>query len=93
MPKLTLTKIEAQNIVFHDHDRAKVVLDTIEDTSRWSIRHRLIFELDGTLWEGRYQVGATEMQDESPFEYTDPEFFQVEPYEKTIVEYRKVGEQ
>lgn len=50
----------------HEH----VVLDEIVDTGRWDIYHRLVFrDLDGSLWETSYWVGATEMQPEGPWEY------------------------
>jgi hypothetical protein len=41
----------------------------IVDTSRWSIHNRCIFEHDGKFYEAFYSVGATESQDESPWEY------------------------
>jgi hypothetical protein len=93
MPKLTLTKEEAQDIVYRDHPRAKIVRNEIVDNTRWSVCYDLIFELDGKLYQGCYSRGATEQQDEHPFEYDDnPEFVQVEAYERTITDYRPVDD-
>ena len=47
------------------------IIDEIVDTSRWSIHHRIIFEDKGKFYETYYSEGATEMQDESPWEYED----------------------
>ena len=35
---------------------------------RWSIEYAEIFEHEGKFYRTRYNVGATEMQDESPYE-------------------------
>lgn len=47
------------------------LLDEITDTSRWSIHHRIIFSYQGKFYQAYYSEGATEMQDESPWEYED----------------------
>lgn len=43
--------------------------DEIISTSRWSIHHQIIFEHEGKFYKTYYHCGATEMQDESPWEY------------------------
>jgi hypothetical protein len=43
--------------------------DNIVDTSRWSIHHEIIFEHEGKYYKTYYSEGATEMQDERPWEY------------------------
>jgi hypothetical protein len=45
--------------------------DKLIGTTRWAIQHRIVFELDGKHWEALYSVGATERQDEGPWEYED----------------------
>jgi len=45
------------------------VEDKVVDNSRWSVQHEIIFEYDGKFYITSYSVGATEMQDESPWEY------------------------
>lgn len=46
-----------------------LIEDTIEDTSRWSIQHSIIFKYNDKHYSSFYSVGATEYQDESPWEY------------------------
>jgi hypothetical protein len=59
--------------------------DEIFDTNRWSILHRCVFEMDGKFWLTDYSEGATEMQDESPWEYEDEvECVEVEEKEVTV---------
>jgi len=41
------------------------------ETSRWSIHYILVFEHEGKFWRTTYAVGATESQDEGPWEYDD----------------------
>ena len=45
--------------------------DKVIDNSRWSIQHEIIFEHEGKFYRTHYQVGATESQDEGPWEYDD----------------------
>lgn len=41
-----------------------------EDRTRWSIEYELVFKwIDGKFYRTYYSIGATEMQDESPWEY------------------------
>jgi hypothetical protein len=47
------------------------LFDEITDTSRWSIHHRIIFAYQGRFYQAFYSEGATEMQDERPWEYED----------------------
>jgi hypothetical protein len=83
---MTFTKEEMLDIL---DDGSDVVLNESVDKTRWSIIHRLIFKKDGKLYETHYSVGATESQDESPWEYDKTvDCTEVEPYEKTITEYR-----
>jgi len=64
----------------------------IIDTSRWSIIYSAIFLHDGKYYETTYSCGATEMQDESPYEYGPDEIecTEVAPVTKTITVYEKV---
>lgn len=45
--------------------------DTIIDNSRWSIHHKIIFKYEDKFYEAYYSVGATESQDEGPWDYED----------------------
>lgn len=47
------------------------IVDKIIDTTRWSIVHEIVFEDKGHFYSTTYSEGATEMQDERPWEYDD----------------------
>lgn len=70
---------------------ASVVINEITDIDRWSTHHRVVFKLGGKYYESHYSRGATEMQDESPYEY-DGEWIKVTeviPKEVTVIQYVK----
>lgn len=83
-PKETL-----REMLWDEVDGFEIIETEIVDTTRWSIIHSLVFKHDGKFYATSYSVGATENQDESPFEY-DPdeiECKEVFPVEKTIIVY------
>ena len=45
--------------------------DKMVDVARWSIIHVIIFEYEGKTYQTSYSKGATECQDESPWEFDD----------------------
>ena len=47
------------------------IVDNIIDTTRWSIIHEIVFEDNGKFYRATYSEGATECQDERPWEYED----------------------
>ena len=49
----------------------KLIKDDIIDTTRWSIVHEIVFEDKGKFYMTTYSEGATEYQDERPWEYED----------------------
>jgi hypothetical protein len=49
----------------------KAVKDTITSISRWSVHHEMVFAYGGKFYICHYSVGATEVQDERPWEYED----------------------
>lgn len=67
----------------------ELVSDDITDTTRWSVLHYVVFKFDGKFYATGYSEGATEYQDESPFEYEPDEIEckEVFPVEKTITVY------
>jgi len=87
-----------QALLYEDISKDDMEEDEIEikekkliDTSRWSTIHSLVFSFRRKFYQTRYSRGATEQQDESPFEYADDqieckEVFQVE---KTIIMYEE----
>ena len=49
------------------------IFDRIVDTTRWSIIHEIVFEDHGKFYMTTYSEGATEMQDERPWEHDNDE--------------------
>lgn len=47
------------------------IVDRIINTTRWSIIHEIVFENQGKFYMTTYSEGATECQDEKPWEYDD----------------------
>lgn len=73
-------------------DGYTVIEDKIVDVSRWSIIHRMVFEHNGEYYETAYRRGATEMQDENPYEFDGDmvKCAKVIPVTKTIIAYEHV---
>ncbi len=87
--KLILTKEQARDIVYDDNLEFETVSDEMIEKSRWSILNSIIIKRisDGALFRGSYRVGATEQQDERPFEYDEPDFHEVVPKEVITIKY------
>lgn len=49
------------------------ISDEVVDNSRWSINHEIVFEHEGKFYGATYSVGATESQDERPWQYDGDE--------------------
>jgi hypothetical protein len=77
-----------------DGPLAETVCSGIVDTSRWSIHYERVFKYDGKFYRTHYSVGATEQQDERPYEYEDDEIEceEVFPVEKTVTVYLSAEE-
>ncbi len=60
-----------QGMSWGDCEEGYTILETQQTgTSRWSIHYTQIFSApDGNLYKTGFSRGATEMQDESPYEY------------------------
>lgn len=59
--------------------------DEVVNNTRWSILHDIIFEYEGKFYKASYSVGATEEQDEGPWEYEDEiECAEVHQIEKVV---------
>ena len=72
---------------------SNTIVDRIIDTTRWSIVHEIIFEDNGKFYQTTYSEGATEMQDERPWEYEDEvECEEVELREEKVKKWMSVGE-
>jgi len=94
MPSKLFPKEELQLVIWDDSETLEVIKDEITDTGRWTIHHYLVFKdiETGKFYLTYYSVGATEQQDESPFEYEDDEIscVEVEPVEVKVISYKKV---
>jgi hypothetical protein len=77
--KLKLTEQEARDIVREDNPDFETVSDDISDTSRWAIHYDIVVKRlsDSKFFRSSYSVGATESQEQSPYEYDEPVFEEV----------------
>ena len=50
-------------------DKPHKVFEEITDHDRWTIHYRVIFLFEGKHYEWHYSIGATETQDQGPFDY------------------------
>jgi len=57
-----------QAIVYDDCINADKIEDRITGITRWSILHEMVFKYADKFYTVQYSIGATEMQDERPFE-------------------------
>ncbi len=87
---LKLKPSEGRNIVFGYDKNFTQIENEIVDHSRWSVHHRIVVQRksDQKFFVGYYSDGATESQDEDPYEYDEfAEFTEVKPVEKTVIVY------
>lgn len=74
--------------------KIKLVQDELVDTSRWSHIHERIYQNieDGKFYSTSYSTGATECQNERPYEYDGDmiDFIEVKAIEKTITVFEAV---
>jgi hypothetical protein len=59
---------------------------------RWSLNYEQVFMFDGKFYRTIFSKGATEQQEERPYDYEPDEIEcdEVEPFEMVITRYRKV---
>lgn len=67
----------------------RTISDEIIGHGRWSVHHEHIFEFEGKFYRTTYSIGATESQDESPYDYEPDEIEceEVFPVEKVVFVY------
>lgn len=87
--KLVLTKEDARLLIWGDLEGFTVIKREMTDHTRWSIHYDVVVqrEKDGKFFSDSYSKGATEQQDERPYEYTEPNFTEVFPKQVTITIY------
>jgi hypothetical protein len=76
---MQLTSEEGRLVIDDDHDDWAKVKEEIIDTRRWSVRYLGVFshKPSGRFYQMAWSVGATEQQDEQPFEFETPELEEV----------------
>lgn len=65
-------KFKKEFLVEEVLDSDMIVEEEVVDHTRWSVVYRIVFRFNDKFYSSHYSVGATEQQDESPYEY-DPE--------------------
>lgn len=83
---MLFNKIELRDMVYDDSKKLLKVKEVVEDIQRWSINYKTIFKNleTGKFYVTHYSKGATEYQDEEPYD------FEPEQIECNEVECRKV---
>ena len=87
--KLNLTNKQGRDIVNGEDSNFVIIEDRIVGTRRWSVVYEIVVQrkTDGKYFRDGYRRGATESQDESPYEYSEPNFTEVFPVTKTYIVY------
>lgn len=90
-PKADLFEVLDLN-VGETHDGYTLVETKMIGTRRWSIDHAMVFGFEDKFYRANYSAGATEQQDEGPWEYDGDEIecVQVEPHSVTTTVYKLV---
>ena len=86
--KLNLTSKQGRDII-DGHYNFAIIEDKIVGKRRWSIEYEIVVQRksDGKYFKDGYRRGATESQDERPYEYSEPNFTEVFPVTKTYIDY------
>jgi hypothetical protein len=68
-------KEDLKALVYEDFDSEvwEVIENNIVDTSRWSTIYEMVFKYQDKFYQTGFSRGATESQDESPYEYDGDE--------------------
>ena len=95
---MKFTRKFLQNLACEDHDPiiVELIKDEICDHTRWSVGHDVIFKVLATnkFYSTYYSRGATEYQDESPYECEPAEIecAEVIPKKVEVIQYVTVKE-
>lgn len=91
MNKLELTKEQAKEMIYGEAPEGIKVIDTIQTGSgRWESYHKIIVqeESTGRYFSDTYSEGLTEQQENNRWDYTEPNFTEVFPHKKEVIEYK-----
>lgn len=91
----TFKRDDLQALLWEDlgeDDGYTIIKNEMYDTSRWSIHYELIFKFEDKFYMTCYSRGATESQDEQPWEYDGENIpcTEVTPTEVTVIEYKAI---
>lgn len=83
---IKLTQEEGRMVVYNDHEDWETIETNAVDQSRWSVHYEGVFKhiSSGKFYSLFWSKGATEMQDEQPFEYDKPNPAEVKQVERVI---------
>jgi len=86
--KLNLTAEQGRDII-DGHYNFAIIEDKIVGKRRWSTEYEIVVKRisDGKFFKDAYRRGATENQDERPYEWSEPNFTEVFPVTKTYIDY------
>jgi hypothetical protein len=86
--KLNLTSEQGRDII-DGHYNFAIIEDKIVGKRRWSTEYEIVVQRksDGKYFRDGYRRGATEGQDERPYEHSEPNFTEVFPVTKTYIDY------
>jgi hypothetical protein len=75
---------------FLQDDGGETIFNEISGKSRWSVEYERIFKFEDKFYRTHYSVGATESQDERPYEYEEDEIEceEVFPHIETVIVYK-----
>lgn len=78
-----------QELAYGDVDGYDIIEHKMTGHTRWSLQYSMIFKFEDKLYKTSYSTGATEYQDEDPYEYEPDEIEcpEVIPVEKTSIVY------
>ena len=90
---MKLTKEEGRQLVYEDLKGWSKEKSQIIGTNRWSIIYEGVFlhENSGKYYKTTWSTGATEQQEEKPFEFDAPELTEVVPTSVVQYEFKEKG--
>ncbi len=87
--KLKLTSEQGQAIIYGRDSNFVTTHKKIVGKRRWVLVYEIVVQRksDGKYFKDVYDIGATENEEQAPYEFSEPNFIEVEPVETTIIEY------
>lgn len=91
--KTNFSKQFLLDTLYADEGGGRLISNELIDHSRWSVIHSIVFEAAGKFYQTTYDRGATEQQEQSPWEYEGNEIACIEvfPVLRTITVYEPVS--